>query len=342
MQNRENDIEFRIAKKNLPTELNDEQRINLIFDTFCNHEIQITEKLNSYILKLQRSPFLYCEDQQSIIDTFGLNEYDVMNYFAVNDDNIFCFLESWIPYGWSCYFSKKNTPSKKITVIHFDDHADLMSPQIGINENDEWLDLLTNKKIDFLYSDSVKSAIESGAITIGSILTILVYFCNSVKILHFKQKVDTIERKLTKCPETKSHLSTKYKIMAIKLIDKNSYSENNSDYLRSSDINEIIENIPEDGEIFLHIDMDFLNNRFNGSTDYKFDIIHDSKIEEQRFIIQSICKAISRADLLGRIVHISIGLSPSFYPSEFWRAGLNLLIAELENINLKNVPQVCL
>ena len=91
LYNTDNELKFKIAKKKLPPELNDQDKINFIFDTFCNHEIEIIEKPNYYFLKLKRSPFLYCENKDSILESFGIGEYDVLNYFALKDKSIFCF-----------------------------------------------------------------------------------------------------------------------------------------------------------------------------------------------------------------------------------------------------------
>jgi hypothetical protein len=330
-----------IDKKNLPS--NKEVSMNIIFQHFSNHEIEITETPKHYYLVLTRSPFLYCENTIEGLDLLTLEEQDVLSYFLLGSNNIFSLLESWIPYGWSLFFLKENKAPRNLTIIHLDDHADLMSPHISVDVKGNWKDMFTGECISFSDSESIKKAIESGAITLGSIVTLLVHYVENVTVLHLKQNDKTILRYIKKDTEIDKLISPSgQKRMSVTLTKINPYlgNENNCLYLKTSNINRIIKNIPNDTDIFLHIDMDFFNNRFNGSNDWEQRLNHNPDLEQQKMVIKSFCKAISRSNIVNRVIHVSIGVSPSFYPSEYWKDGVTYLLNELKKIELNILPQI--
>jgi hypothetical protein len=219
-----------------------------------------------------------------------------------------------------------------------------MSPFVSVNDINEcnnWKDILTGHSINILKPESVKRSIESGAITLGSILTLLVYSVENINIIHFKQNSKNILKYIKKEIEVDPIIVPRQKRMSIKLLDDPpTDSSQYNKYFRTSDIKKITANIKDDSEVFLHIDMDFFNNRFNGSTDWKVNSNHDPDIYQQKSIIKSFCDAIAQSGLINKIVHISIGLSPSFYPSEFWYSGLVTLVYELKRNGFKIIPNI--
>ncbi|HRV32542.1 MAG TPA: hypothetical protein P5241_03320 [Candidatus Paceibacterota bacterium] len=313
---------------------------DLIFDHFSNHDIEIVENSHPfYELTLERLPFLYCEDFTKGLDLFKIKEDEVLNFYNIDHKSIFTLLESWIPYGWSCFFAQRNEIPKNLTIIHLDDHSDLMSPFISVDESKLWKDILTGCSINIMEPESIKMAIESGAITLGSILTLLVFSVKNINIYHLKQNVKTTLKYIKKDIEVDPIIIPRQKKMSIKLLDDSyKYMAENSKYLITSDVNKLIESVKDNYDIFLHIDMDFFNNRYNGSTD--FTNYHDPDINHQKNIIKIFCDAIAQSDLIDRIVHISIGLSPSFYPSEYWHDSLAALIYELKRNNFKIIPNI--
>ena len=317
---------------------------DVIFDHFSNHEIEIIQNHPYYRLILKRSPFLYCENFTKGLDLFRIKQKNALNYYSLDYQSIFSLLESWIPYGWSYFFCQRNEIPKNLTIIHLDDHSDLMSPFVSVNDINEcnnWKDILTGHSINILKPESVKRSIESGAITLGSILTLLVYSVENINIIHLKQNSKTILQYIKKEIEIDPIIVPRQKRMSIKLLDDPpTDSRQYNKYFRTSDIKKLTTNIKDDSEVFLHIDMDFFNNRFNGSTDWKVNSNHDQDIDQQKSIIKSFCDAIAQSGLLNKIVHISIGLSPSFYPSEFWHSGLETLVYELKRNGFKIIPNI--
>lgn len=318
--------------------------IDVIFYHFSNHEIEIIEQNSYYQLILNRKSFLYCEDFVQGLKLLGINEKDVLRYYNLGVQNIFSLLESWIPYGWSHFFANRNSIPKKLTIIHLDDHSDLMSPFIyveDINKKKNWKDIFTGCSINILNPESIKKAVESGAITLGSILTVLVFAVENINILHLKQNTRTILRYIKKDIESDPLIVPKQHRMSVKLLKSPAMNTvQYGKYIRSSDINELIRNVPCDSDIFLHIDMDFFNNRYNGSTDWNMEGSHDPDINQQKGVINSICNEIMKSSLINKILHVSIGLSPSFYPTEYWCNGLTTVLNELKKCKLKIIPEV--
>ncbi len=326
---------IKVDKKNLP--LNEEKRMDLIFNHFSDHEIEITETSSHYHLELKRSSFLYCENRIDKLKLFGIEEKDVIDFFIMNNNSIFCLLESWIPYGWSVFFNQQKTIFEALTIIHLDDHADLMPPKISIHKG-EWKDMLTNEVVKFSDPKSIKKAIKSGAITLGSIMTILVHCVQNINILHLKQNSKPLVRYIKKSFQMDKLITPNQRRLSVDLTNFPKGNEQKNKYLKTSSIDDIIQSIPAKTDIFLHIDMDFFNNRFNGSNDYKKEGHHNPYLKTQKKLMNKFFNALSDTpNVINRIKHVSIGLSPSFYPAEYWEEGLKCLLKKLDSINLKTV-----
>lgn len=323
-----------IHKNQLPS--NEEESMDVIFDYFSDHEIEIIDTPTHYRLELNRSDFLYCENVEKGLKDFGINKSAVRDFHVMGQKSFFCLLESWIPYGWSKFITKTQYLPDSLTVIHLDDHTDLMSPKISVTHN-KWKDMLTGENISFSEPDSIKMAIESGAITVGSMMTPLIHHIGNVDVFHLMQNVDTVFQYLEKGKHSDTLIDPSQKRISINFIDT-SYNKNikSNIYLKTSHLSEIIKNIKPEAEIFLHIDMDYFNNRFNGSTDWaNYPLKHNLSLNEQKMVMSNFCYNILDVGLVSRIKHISIGISPSFYPAEFWKEGTVFLLRELNSIGLE-------
>jgi hypothetical protein len=323
-----------IDKSRLPT--NKEKSMDILFDYFSDHEIEITESHTHYYLELNRSDFLYCENVENGLKGFGINKKDVIGYYIIAQQNFFCLLESWIPYGWSKFMSETQFIPDSLTIIHLDDHTDLMSPKISA-DNDRWKDMLTGEIVNFSEPESIKKAVQSGAITVGSMMTPLIHYIRNVDVFHLMQNAETVSRYIQKSTNPDTLICPEEKRMSINFTCKpdNKGVESNI-YLKTSHFSEIIKSIRPKTDIFLHIDMDYFNNRFNGSTDWaNHPLKHNPQLDKQKENMKIFCQNISKAGLTGRIKHVSIGISPSFYPSEYWKEGTAYLLNRFDSIGLK-------
>jgi hypothetical protein len=78
----------------------------------------------------------------------------------------------------------------------------------------------------------------------------------------------------------------------------------------------------------VHIDLDFFNNRYNWNSDWhEQPDRHDPSTERILDRIGDVVEAL--LPLRSRIVDIAIGISPGFFPAEFWQPAYDELIREL-------------
>jgi len=168
-------------------------------------------------------------------------------------------------------------------------------------------------------------------------MTPLIHYIENADVFHLMQNVETVSRYIEKATHPDSLIGPEQKKMSINLTDTpKSKGVKNSIYLKTSHLSEIIKSIQPETDIFLHVDMDFFNNRFNGSTDWaNSSLKHNPNIDKQKEVMRVFCQNIFEAGLTSRIKHVSIGISPSFYPAEYWKEGTACLLRGFDSIGLK-------
>lgn len=317
-----------IDRRNLPS--NEEARLDVLYDYFSDHLIQVTDTATHFNLSLKRSNYDYCEDIGAALHWLGVNHDDVRDFYVSGPQSFLCLLESWIPYGWSMYLANNNYRPQGIAVIHLDDHTDMMSPKIG-RYGTGWKDMLTHAAVDMRTPETIKQAVLSGAITLGSMMTPLLHHFDRIDVFHLTYRNSRTSGILGRTTITDELLDPGRKRMAVDTSKCFSGApQDASRYLRTRDIAEIISAIHPTMDIFLHIDMDYFNNRFNGSSEWRAPPVkHDQPLQLQKEEMTRINESLVRAGLVDRIRHVSIGISPSFYPSEFWEEATTYLLRGL-------------
>lgn len=304
-----------------------------IVDTFSDFDLISVKHISKKCiqLKLKRLDYTHCEDISNGLNLFSIGPKEVKDYCKITKKNCLCLSECWLPYAWSVIRSKENFEIKHLTIIHIDDHSDLMSPLISYNGI--WCtDLLTQQPVKFDNPDSIKSAVKSGAITIGSMLTPIINSVENVKVVHLKQ--DSIKKMQFKMTFESVLDSTFYKkthrlnINYLPIITENQFDKL---YIKTSEISDLFSLLDKHTKILLHIDMDYFNNRFNGSTSWKQDrsFLHDPDLEIQKKVMLILCNELGKLNKTHHIDYVFLGMSPSFYPVEFWRSGLSFLFQML-------------
>lgn len=296
---------------------------------FSNHDISVVENGSHIEIQLKRKDFLYCEDVSRGLEWLNITPKKVSDYYIEGEKSFFTLLESWVTYGIGRYLQRsKHT---HITIIHFDDHQDLMSPYIGFHGGKQ-VDLLTQKKYDFSDLNSVKQAIYSGAITLGSMLTPIICAHNSVDVFHVCNRSSNFSCPLHICGVEDDILFPQSSRLELNF---NSKEESTRNYTRLSDVEELPSLDKFNSTVLLHFDMDYFNNRYNGSTDWNdFPKTKDHPLADQFDQIEKICAHLQSSGLSKLIKHTSIGVSPSFYPVEYWEKGICKLLQSLDNIGI--------
>jgi hypothetical protein len=303
---------------------------DFIYDYFSNHNLSVHESSTHFEIQLlNREDFLYCENVKKELTWLNLQKKDVRNFYIEDKTCFFTLLESWVSYGLSKYLAQSHP--NHVTLIHIDDHQDLMPPLLG-RKRDQWVDLLTFSIFNFSKPSSVKMAIESGAISIGSMLTPFIHHLKELDVFHIAN--NSIPTTYFIHPTTINNdiFFPEYKRMSLCL---NRTQSSPKKYFRNPELIDILPKMISETNLLLHIDMDFFNNRFNGSTDwYLSKFIHDPPLSDQFKKMDDLCDQLTKSGLASRIQHVSLGISPSFYPCEFWKEGIKYLLFALKSINL--------
>lgn len=320
-----------ILKSALPTDI--QTAYDLLYDYFNGLDIEIEEKQSLFNLCLRKSDFGYCEDLSDGLRVLGIEADAISDYCYVTENSCVCLSENWLPYGWH-KITGEDCVTRKTAIIHIDDHSDLMKPFISF-ESGKYRNILSNQTSDALNILFLKNAIDTGAITIGSMLTTIVYSLQEFNIYHLKRNVDNFRTGIVKQTFTDSIIPNCNRIG----IDFTQDAPDSCYFLTSS-IDDIIYNLKDEEQCILHIDMDYFNNRYNGSTSWKQDQIgKDYPLNEQITKMQEIADCLKIINSKIPIKYVMIGLSPSFYPSEYWGKGLQILLKKLNDVGI-NVKEL--
>lgn len=230
-------------------------------------------------------------------------------------DGLLSLEDQWVPLSWSHWLSTTSIPPEVI-LLHIDDHQDMMDPRLGETDHGHLFDFITGDQVDFQDPASVKKAILSGAIGKGSILTPLV-FLTRVHVRHLtarpkygkrmalvKQHVS--DSLLTQMPPSRLHLSVE---------DIPRQDDGLSNYYDTDHPEPWLSDLPKGIPVLLHVDMDYFNNRYDGNSGAR---TYDPPQEAQKSQMDTLCGLLRSTRVSERIVHTSFGVSPGFYPGEFW------------------------
>lgn len=231
--------------------------------------------------------------------------------------------DTWTLHSWSERIEREGlTLSEPLTILHVDDHFDLGTPRLIIEE-DCLLDLITTKRVHLDRAQSVREAILSGAIGMGSFLTPFVYYSPQVEIRHLRQppKTGTTERfRICRVTEPDGLLSPGAPRPAVRLEQCYEGSLEQNLYTITPDLKSWLQGVGE-RPILLHVDMDYFNNRYDGDSEWPQRLErHDPPLDQILAEIDNVIDALRAHDAWSRIKDIVISYSPGFFPAEFWSA----------------------
>ena len=151
-------------------------------------DIEIEETSLYYNLYLRKSDFSYCEDLSAGLNQLRITPNKISDYCFISSNSCVCLSENWLPYAWRV-ISGQDIIFSKTAIIHIDDHSDLMNPFISL-EYGKFRNILSNQTDDTLSLGFLKNAIDNGAVTIGSMLTTILYSLQHFNIYHLKRNVE--------------------------------------------------------------------------------------------------------------------------------------------------------
>lgn len=317
-----------ILKTSLPTQNN---TIDFLFDYFNGLEIECTESNNYYQVTVSPNQYTYCEDISQGLDFLGISIKEVNDYCVISDNMALCLSENWLAYAFVFLTERDHYDKIAMNIIHIDDHSDLMSPFI-YNHKEKFYDMLSGNEVIFNKSKSLKKAVQSGAITIGSMLTAIIYAMEYANIIHIKKNAISQEFSILKDKISDHILHKGCQRIIIKKI--NSCNKANK-YFVTDNWNDLEKRINPEYPSLLHIDMDYFNNRYNASTSWMENkITNNPDIMQQKQEIDRLINTIKKITKITEIKYVLIGISPSFYPVEYWESGLNYLTENLKKIGI--------
>lgn len=325
-------MRFLLPIESLPQDK--DQRYELLHEYFCDQRAKSSLENGHWIVETYWPPSLnYFADPnvKQGLDWWKANLNLQAIHHEVREMGGFqlSLNDSWTLYSWSKWLSQQKADQwpVEVVILHVDYHSDLMTPRITPDGN-VFQDLLTHRSIDLQAPETVKNAILSGAIGVGSFM---VPFLHKIKRIHLRH---LCEGPLTK---SRAHVNalvrdwendtllnpTKLRpSVSFHRRNPNEAPDNAIDYKITSDVKDWLSGLP-DVPILLHIDMDYFNCRYDGDTDWDKHLPrHDPKLIDIETEIQRIFSAIGEAGLSPELKDIAVALSPGFFPAEFWEPGI--------------------
>lgn len=215
-----------------------------------------------------------------------------------------------------------------LTIIHLDDHTDMMSTLLVVESDADGSlilqDPLSGSAFDPASPASWRSAIASGAISIGSFLTPFFALDRIVEVLHLKADLEKAQS-FAVTPQTAGHeLLARYRFHAIELADSAAEESPQHLYRRSNDANELLAHLAEGRRTAIHIDLDYFINDYNGNA---WQVGEIDLTETRKFALERLDHFFSALNQSGISVACwTIGVSPGFCSARHWR----FLIEQIE------------
>lgn len=241
--------------------------------------------------------------------------------------------DTWSLLTWCEWVARTRPASKdRITILHVDDHRDLMSPRLAIKGNG-LVDMITGRPFDVRDPASVLSACDSGAVGMGSFLTPFLFAFPNCDVRHLCQppKIDrTLDWHYRATTEHDDLLRPGAERPAIAL--EPSQGTDMGRYRATNDLKDWLADIGN-GPVLLHIDMDYFNNRYDGDGDW-IDRMRrlDPPLDAVLAQIDKVSAAMEREGLIDRIEDAAVAFSPGFFPAELWQAAERRLRVRMESL----------
>jgi hypothetical protein len=250
--------------------------------------------------------------------------------------------DSWTIYSWSRWLKDSGAPGTgpdTITLLHLDDHDDLMSPRLLI-ERDAWLDPISQHAVDLWKPDTLESAIRSGAIGIGSFMAPLLHHLPSVDVRHLCSTEYAKERqgpylvRPVSLPDDLLAPGSSRPAVELRRVEEapDARGEEGHPYLVTDDLDTWLAGLPE-GPVLVHIDMDYFNNRFNGDSDWvDYGPKYDPPLHDVLARIDQVFRALEVGGIVERIEDFAVALSPGFFPADLWAPSIERIEAHVDRL----------
>lgn len=229
--------------------------------------------------------------------------------------------DTWTLHSWSEWLARgEGRMHEPHVILHVDDHLDLGPPRLFVDAKNRWTDAITRTSVSIAEPTSIRKAIESGAIGMGSFLTPWLHASKQVDVRHLcrlpksERTENFVATRLTHPDEL---LAPGMPRLAVTLSVEG--ASTGLSYRRTPDVAEWVGDLGP-GPILVHIDMDYFNNRYDGDSDWATR--HpgfNASSAEIGAKIDELADALCASDIAPRIEDIVIAYSPGFFPAEYWQ-----------------------
>lgn len=248
--------------------------------------------------------------------------------------------DAWTLYAWSLWLAGRPPTSEHITILHIDDHDDLMSPRLSSYERGH-IDLITGKPFCLRAPETVEDAIRSGAVGIGSWLTPMIEACERIDIRHLSSSCRRFgidgcyDIEIVYEQDTLLSPDSLRSSIALSQSSITTRPNGGRKYRATNNISEFLDGI-DYGPILLHIDVDYFCNRYNGNSDY-LDIParHDVAEPVFRERVDEVFSQLLRCGVAHKIEDVTVALSPGFFPVEYWPKTIEQIRSWVEKAGLQ-------
>ncbi len=255
-------------------------------------------------------------------------------YWKFYKNSMLSFHDSWSILYWSMvlnWLKSIDRSPKEIIVFHIDDHKDFDTPLLTINDSSEdYSCIFTKEKVSLQNPLSIHHALQKKSIGIGSFITPLFHEIDSVNFLHLRyaHEGDPKECGIETTYEKDSLLAEGAKKPALQFVPNKGQHK----YYLSSDPSFLVQRIQSDQVIFLHIDCDGFNNRYNSDDNWSTkDNYINLGIEKIKLKIKEL---FSQLGTLSNPIYMNCALSPDFFPSEYWEEITTSIFTEAEDCGI--------
>jgi hypothetical protein len=242
--------------------------------------------------------------------------------------------DSWTAYSWSCWLGGRARQPRQVVILHADDHLDFDSPHLAL-EPGQLRDLITGDAVDLSAPPTVKSAVVSSGIGVAGFFAPMIRSFDEMEIRHLRHAVPLGGagwHALRVTDIVDSILRPGARRPAIEIGQPDVGKTHPLRYLSTSEPAAWLSNLP-DWPILLHVDLDYLSNRFNGDSDWESaPKRHDPSAVEVAQALGAMLDALDACPGKGQIEDIAIALSPGFFPAEFWTATVETLGSRLSRV----------
>jgi len=245
--------------------------------------------------------------------------------------------DTWTLHSWSQWIERSGVQTASdVIILHIDDHKDVAPPRLRA-EGDQFVDAISGSLVSIADPTSIQSAIQSGAIGMGSFMTPFLHAIPTAEVRHLCQPpkvTNTNDHKISLAYKADTLLHLGSRRPCIELVQ--SVNETGRGRYRiTPHLDDWLEDITGNdvSPILLHIDMDYFNNRYDGDSEWVTrKAVLDPPIEDVFAKIDEITAALEKMNLGLRIVDTVIAYSPGFFPAEFWRAAGERLVSRLNRL----------